>query len=1506
MALALDLTGSLPANKVMNEAHNTSLEINRFVVPNEGGFYSKGLVVRNAATGAVLRPIVDYALYEPVEEIWTRTGTGAYKIIHVYNQLVVAIRIDYQAIGGEFQYTAVNLEEEIGNLLAGGSKTLPFGHVSGMPLGGLPPELHFEDGRETYDAGKVVLALNHMVDAINTGDRLGLSQVYQYIASAADDYHRTALELINSMNVRLDNLTDILDQGIGDIIISDNPTPPHVRLGYGQFQISPDVLLIGNNANSNVGDLVGLAAGADYWARRTYIWRQVEDLGQVSYALSKSATAINEGQSVTFTLQTTGLTPGTNVPYRITGSAGFSANDIAGTPLNGFFTIGPDGSGQVIVTASEDSLSEGNENFTLTVTATTNVAETVTINDTSRSPSVALRFSAAANGVGTITQIDEGQTAYLVIESTNIPVDHVLNITYGASSAQNDDFDNERPSTVTIASPTTIIPYMVRADRRDDGNRTLVPSIASSIVTTPVSTSLTIRDTSKAPTYQMWFSRDAIGTTVATSIDEGQRVYLHIQTTEVDVGTVFNLQYAGQVSDADFNDVRPATATIGTGGKAVIEYYTKNDFTSEGDETFAVNLMKDGAVLRSTNILILDTSANPNYIMGFYADANGTTSREVANEGDTVYLVLKTQNVPAGTQFAIVTNPANTTATAADFSTAIPTKLTIGSDGKGAAAISIRNDYASEGVEMLQLIAKDDTDTQIGTATLVINDTSVNSSATASWSSSTTGTPVITQANEGATVYLHFTGTNMPANARIDLTYPTGNGLADGNDVTVNRPANVTLNSTGRGYVSYTLKNDMLREGDETFQVVARFGEVEVGNYALTIKDTSIPVMDAKTTSTADGAGSISSVDEGVQFYLFLQGQGFPIGQTLKINYSGVAAEDFEVLPAAIVQLGADFKVAVPIKIKANLKSDGARTLTLNVSDANDVLLRTLSLTVNDSSKTPSYSMVWSTSPSGVPTITNANLDDVAPIYLVVNTTNIPDGTQLTLERKGTDYNPADFATPVRAVETITVNNNRAVLEVSTASRNSNISVGFMDELNLPLAQAIEGTDVYLGITTRWTGPADESQWNDGGAARFYMRLKSGTGYADASDLTTILPAYLTWGGVGGQASPQLDKLKIRLKLDNVAEGTEKLAIEINQYSDFRGEGSWGTATLDLLDMTNAEETITINSPSRIDYMDLMYFYAFSKGAPTKAVNVKFVIGAAVTVTGHRNNNDPTGPAIVSGTGWPAGSKLYVENLGKVYGGGGSGSKSIYEFYDPISAGINSDIRRKVSTPPTDGWPAVANQMTNGVTMYVINKGTMMSGGGGGGRGEGVFYGPGLEWTADQTAMGGIAGLVPPAEGSGGSYGGRKGTYDVSNPGDPGFGLWLFIPVGDSLTTMDGLEYRGANASGLGAPAVQPRWAKNVENTPITAGQAHTYALRPSGSNVNHYVVGGAGGKGGDAGRDGEAGHKYSFSASNQYPPINPALSDLTECAGGKAGYMVSGNVVFINQGGTIRSRDYN
>lgn len=1508
MALALDLTGQLAANKFINESHNVALEINRFIVPKNGAFYSKDLKVYNVADGKLLRPVVDYALYEPLEEIWRQVGTGVYKIIHVHARSVAAVRIDYQAVGGVYGFTAEQLAKEINGLLTGGSSTYPFGHVVGMPLGGLPPELHFEDARETYDAGKVVLALNHMVDAIKTGDRLGLSAVYQYINDSANDFHAKSIAEINAVNVRLDNLESVLDEGIGDIIISDNPTPPHVRLGYGQFQLSPDILLIGKSDTTNVGDLEGLAAGTDYYARRTHIWRQVEDLGQVSYQLSASANAINEGDSVTFTLQTTGLSPGTNVPYRITGTAGFNANDIAGTPLNGFFTVNAEGKGTVTVTATEDGLTEGVESFTLALTVVAGMSRTVSINDTSKSPTVAVRFSANANGSGSITQANEGTTAYLVITSSNLPVGHELNISYAAGSSTAANFVGVRPDTVEITGATTIIPYVIKADRETNGNRTLIPSLKSNIITQAVSATLTLIDTSKTPTHQMWFSKEATGTKVDTSMDEGQRVYLHLRTTEVDVGTEYSLRYTGTADDNDFNAARPNKITVGVGGAATVEYVTKNDFASEGNESFGVDLMSGSEVIRSANILILDTSTSPTHSAGFFTDAAGNNPISAANEGTTVYLVLRTVNVAQGTQFNVAPNAANTTVTAADFTTAIPTKLTVGTNGIASAALTIRNDYLTEGVEKLQLIISDTAGTQVATSTLTINDTSVNSTAVGTWSSSANGTPVITQANEGTTIYLHFTGANMPPNAKIDLTYPVTPTGTDVNDFTATLPANVTLNASGKGYVAYTLKNDQLREGDETFTVRATYGGVDVGTFAILIKDTSVPSLSAKFTASTSGAGSITSVGEGETFYMFLKGVGFKPGDSIVVNPSYLVgfADRFDVKPPSIVVLDNNLQAVFPIKIKEDMKAQGDTTLTISVGDTRGgdpssgevpvYELATASITVKDTSKEPSFGMVWSPNKSGTPVIQNTKIDQPGTsAYLVIDATNVAVGEEIELRRVNTDYIPDNFVSPIAPIERVrTVTGGKAYLELSTWLRDSQSKVWIGDVDKNAIERVDEGTDCYLYIQTMWD--SNSNPWTN---KRFYLRLVDSVGNATAADLGSALPTYVSWGG-SGKTSPHVDSLRIPIKLDDIPESTERLAIEVNTRADFTTDTVVGIGSVDIIDKSFQEEIITVNTWTGNVPMNLMALYTQHKGAPTKPVNLRVVIGPDVTISKSEGADRwERGPVRV-GKGWPVGSVLSVENKGKIYGEGGVGVGGRVEIYDASASGMGDGLRYTDYDQynfAINGTCAIVNEESI-VPLYFYNKGTVMSGGGGGGRGEslgwaepiGTAYGA-SEYYSDTVKEGTVLGNA----GSGAAGSGGAGVISIANPNNR--------PIRDMTNvTVDGAA---STSNTVGADPVRPRWKTNQTGGSAKAGDVKAYALIRRSDNRKVWVVGGRGGKGGDAGRDGEPGTVPAISLSEPTPSVVVTPSDSAACAGGKAGTLTYGYVVFVNQGGIVRSSDY-
>ena len=108
-----------------------------------------------------------------------------------------------------------------------------------------------------------------------------------------------------------------------------------------------------------------------------------------SYAVSTSANTVSEGNSVTFTVTTTNVINGTNLYWTTTGTV---ANvDLTGNVNSGSFTI-TNNTANVVITPSNDTLTEGSETFALqirtdsisgTVVAT---SANVTISDTSLNP----------------------------------------------------------------------------------------------------------------------------------------------------------------------------------------------------------------------------------------------------------------------------------------------------------------------------------------------------------------------------------------------------------------------------------------------------------------------------------------------------------------------------------------------------------------------------------------------------------------------------------------------------------------------------------------------------------------------------------------------------------------------------------------------------------------------------------------------------------------------------------------------------------------------------------------------------------------------------------------------------------------------------------------------------------------------------------------------------------------------------------------------------------------
>jgi len=101
-----------------------------------------------------------------------------------------------------------------------------------------------------------------------------------------------------------------------------------------------------------------------------------------SYAIAASASSVNEGSAVNFTLTTTNVPSGATLAYTLGGS--ITAADVVGGALTGTVTVGFDGKAVLPVTLTADALTEGAETITVSIASATSSA--VTVNDTSLTP----------------------------------------------------------------------------------------------------------------------------------------------------------------------------------------------------------------------------------------------------------------------------------------------------------------------------------------------------------------------------------------------------------------------------------------------------------------------------------------------------------------------------------------------------------------------------------------------------------------------------------------------------------------------------------------------------------------------------------------------------------------------------------------------------------------------------------------------------------------------------------------------------------------------------------------------------------------------------------------------------------------------------------------------------------------------------------------------------------------------------------------------------------------
>ena len=203
-----------------------------------------------------------------------------------------------------------------------------------------------------------------------------------------------------------------------------------------------------------------------------------------TYNLVRSASIINEGASVSFTLYTTNLSNGTNIPYIVTG---INAGDLTAGALSGNFVVGS--ASTVTFNTNTDLITEGPETLTITLTGP-GVSASCAIVDTSETPVPTYTLTRSASSV------NEGEIVTFRLTTTNVPDNTQVNFNIVGVNPADINFA-PLSGYFIIQNNTDIIGFNVSNDLMVEGLEVL----GIQLVNGRASSSVNIIDTSIPPQH---------------------------------------------------------------------------------------------------------------------------------------------------------------------------------------------------------------------------------------------------------------------------------------------------------------------------------------------------------------------------------------------------------------------------------------------------------------------------------------------------------------------------------------------------------------------------------------------------------------------------------------------------------------------------------------------------------------------------------------------------------------------------------------------------------------------------------------------------------------------------------------------------------------------------------------------------------------------------------------------------------------------------------------------
>jgi hypothetical protein len=357
-----------------------------------------------------------------------------------------------------------------------------------------------------------------------------------------------------------------------------------------------------------------------------------------SAVVTPSTTTPSEGTTITVDVVGTNTPNGT---YFYSLEEEFATGAVTGADftsgsLTGSFTISGN-LGSFPITISADLLTEGTETFAIYVrTGSTSgeiigASDEIAIQDTSITPVFTVTpasINEGSAGSFTVANVGPNGTYFFTVENVSTTnADFVAASGSFTVSGSSGGIDNGSGS-------FTVTPV---ADRITEGNETFRVQVRSGSTSGPViltSASVTINDISLTPAF----------TSAPGSVNEGSTTTYSVNNLGA-AGTYFFTVENVSTNNSDFVAVSDSFTTSTLNGTGSFSITTVNDYVTEGNETFRLQIRTGSTsgtvILTSGNITLVDTSQT----------VTATPDSSFVEEGSLVQITVSSGSTPSGTYF---------------------------------------------------------------------------------------------------------------------------------------------------------------------------------------------------------------------------------------------------------------------------------------------------------------------------------------------------------------------------------------------------------------------------------------------------------------------------------------------------------------------------------------------------------------------------------------------------------------------------------------------------------------------------------------------------------------------------------------------------------------------------------------------------------------------------------------------------------------------------------------